>query len=68
MATVVERMRELETRMQEMKHSEFGGLLVEYLKLDWKRNCSVLIREEDNKVRGKVQKIEALLKIFSIEP
>ena len=64
----MDRLRELELKLVELKHSEMGTLLTEYLKLDFERLANQCIDPGGDIVRGKAQKVKSYLKIFSSKP
>jgi hypothetical protein len=64
----VERVRELESKLYELRHSEMGMVLIEYLKLDFERLANQCVDPGGDIVRGKAQKVKSFLKIFSPKP
>ena len=64
----MERLRELELKLAELKHSEMGVLLVEYLKLDFDRLANQCVDPGGDILRGRAQKVKSFLKIFSPKP
>ena len=64
----MERLRELELKLNELKHSEMGMVLMEYLKLDFERLANQCVDPGGDIVRGKAQKVKSFLKIFSVKP
>lgn len=67
MAKELQRLRELEPRITELSKTELGIILAEYLKLDWTRNCRQLISAENDCARGRIQEIESIMKLLSVD-
>ena len=55
-------------KLNELKHSEMGMVLMEYLKLDFERLANQCVDPGGDIVRGKAQKVKSFLKIFSVKP
>ena len=64
----MDRVRELELKLADLKHSEMGMLLNEYLLADFAKLAGQCIETGDDVTRGKAQKVKAYLKIFSSKP
>jgi hypothetical protein len=64
----MDRLRELEKKLEENKHSEVGQALIEYLTLDYARLANQCVDPGGDILRGKAQKVKAYLKIFSVQP
>ena len=64
----MDRLRELELKIAELKYSELGRLLEEYLKLDFERLAGQCVDPGGDILRGKAQKVKTYLKIFFSNP
>lgn len=64
----MDRLRELETKLADLRHSEMGTLLTEYLRLDFLRLAGQCVDPGGDILRGKAQKVKSYIKIFSSEP
>lgn len=64
----MERLRELENRLVDLKNTEMGTVLIEYLKLDYERLANQCVDPGGDILRGKAQKVKSFLKIFSSKP
>jgi hypothetical protein len=63
---VRDRIRELESKLTELKHNEFGIYFIELLKAEYQREVSRLVEAEDPVTRGKAQQIGRYLKILGV--
>ena len=64
----MERARELELKLFDLRHSEMGMALIEYLNLDFERLAGQCVDAGGDIIRGKAQKVKSFIKIFSPKP
>ena len=61
-----DRIRDLEQKLVDNKHSEFGIYFIEVLKAEQQRLAAALIEADDPIVRGKAQLVKHYLKILGV--
>lgn len=68
MAEQRDKIRELESKLESLQHSEFATYLKELLKLEFQKNAMLLIEKDDPIMRGALQHIKRQLKILGVAP